>query len=182
MPRPLSTASNSPMRHFGPTRAQNFRRCLGLRSLGLVPCVLGALTSALGAQQIAVATLLQLRDQFRPVLIFAPRPDDPQMEIQIRTLQEHTAEARDRDLAVIAIPYGSPSPTRLQLTPQAGEAARRRFGVGPATFAVILLGKDGREKLRSARPVSVAKLAAVIDAMPMRQEEVRAKTRAAGQK
>ena len=130
---------------------------------------------ALHAQQIATVTLSQLRGQFRPVLIFAPRPNDPQLEIQVRTLQEHAAEAQDRDLAVIAVTYESPSPSRLQLTPRDGEAARRRYRIPPNDFAVILLGKDGGEKLRSGKPLSINTITATIDAMPMRQEEKRAK-------
>ncbi len=129
----------------------------------------------LHAQQIAMTTLAQLRNQYRPLLIFAPRPDDPQLEIQVRTLQEHAAEAQDRDLAVITLPYQSPSPSRLQLAPAEAESTRRRFRVAPGDFAVILLGKDGGEKLRSGKPISMRELAGTIDAMPMRQEEMKAK-------
>lgn len=129
----------------------------------------------LHAQQVAVTTLSQLCNQFRPVLIFAPRPDDPQLEIQVRTLQEHAAEAQDRDLAVIAVPYQSPSPSRLQLAPTDAEAARRQFHVAPGDFTVILIGKDGGEKLRSAKPLSMNHLMETIDAMPMRQDEVKAR-------
>lgn len=143
----------------------------------LLPWIFGALTLSLAAQQIALATLAQLRDQFRPLLIFAPRPDDPRLEIQMRTLQEHAPEAQDRDLAVIALPYQSPPPSRLQLTPAESEAARRRFGISPGDFAVILLGKDGGEKLRSDKPLSMNRLVNTIDAMPMRQDEIKAKAK-----
>lgn len=166
---------DNPMRYVSRTRAMDYTNRRVPRTLRFVPWILGALTFTLGAQQIAMVTLAQLRHQFRPVLIFAPRPDDPQMEIQVRTLQEHAAEAQDRDLAVIAIPYGSPSPSRLQLVPEECEAARRRFHVSPEDFAVILLGKDGTEKLRSGKPISMNTLSATIDRMPMRQEETKAK-------
>lgn len=140
-----------------------------------ISLLLGVLSLSLHAQQIALVTLSLLKDQFRPLLIFAPRPDDPRLEIQIRTLQEHAAEAQDRDLAVIALPYGSPSPSRLQLTSADAEAARRRFGIAPGDFAVILLGKDGGEKLRSGKSLSMERLEETIDAMPMRQDEMKAK-------
>ena len=39
-------------------------------------------------------------------------------------------------------------------------------------FSVILIGKDGTEKLRQAKPISSAKLFSIIDAMPMRQKEI----------
>ncbi len=135
---------------------------------------------SLHAQQIALVTLAQLKDQFRPLLIFAPRPDDPRLEIQVRTLEEHAAEAQDRDLAVIALPYQSPSPSRLQLTPAEEEAARRHYGIAPGDFAVILVGKDGGEKLRSGKPLSMTRLEQTIDAMPMRQEEMNGKAHPKG--
>ncbi|MEM7620524.1 MAG: DUF4174 domain-containing protein [Pseudomonadota bacterium] len=37
----------------------------------------------------------------------------------------------------------------------------------------MLLGKDGGEKLRKARRVTADELFALIDAMPMRQQEMR---------
>lgn len=127
------------------------------------------------AQQHGLTTLAAQLGQTRPLLIFAPKPDDPQMGIQLRTLNEHAAEAHDRDIAPIALPYNSPSPSELQLSPTDAEAARRRFHVAPGEFAVILIGKDGGEKLRSSRPLSISKLDETIDAMPMRQQEARRK-------
>ena len=50
---------------------------------------------------------------------------------------------------------------------------RRRLSVPADGFAFLLLGKDGGVKLRSATPVSFAELAAIVDAMPMRQDEMR---------
>lgn len=118
-------------------------------------------------------TLRQLRAVARPLLIFAPKPDDPRLEIQVRTLTEHAAEAHDRDLVVLGLPYRNPSPTRAQLTSDDAEAARRRFHVAPEDFTVILLGKDGGEKLRSSKPFSMQQLNNTIDAMPMRKDEMR---------
>jgi hypothetical protein len=123
--------------------------------------------------QTGLLTLEQLRDRSRPVLIFAPRPDDPRLEIQVRTLREHAAEAHDRELVAIALPYNNPSPTAAQLSPTEAEEARRRFHVAPGDFAVILLGKDGGSKLRSDKPLSMEKLSGTVDAMPMRKDEVR---------
>ena len=131
--------------------------------------------TALTAQQTGLTTLAQLHDQARPLLIFAPKPGDAQMGIQLRILNEHAAEAQERQIVPIALPYQSPSPSDLQLSDADAEAARRKFHIGPQDFAVILLGKDGGAKLRSSRPLSMQKLNETIDAMPMRQDEMRGK-------
>lgn len=125
------------------------------------------------AQVTGLTTLQQLRDQARPLLIFAPRPDDPQLQIQLRTLQEHAVEARERQLIPVALPYNSPSPTAAQLSSEEATTVRRRFHVNPQSFVVILIGKDGGSKLRATKPFSMRKLEETIDAMPMRQEEMR---------
>ena len=122
-----------------------------------------------------ITTLKDLQDHARPVLIFAPKPDDPQLVIQMRILEEHAAEAHDRDVVGIALPYANPSSSAVQLSPDDAEAARRKFHVNPGDFAAILIGKDGGVKLRSSKPLSMQKLEETIDAMPMRKDEVRGK-------
>ena len=127
------------------------------------------------AQQMqGVTTLSALRDQARPLLIFAPGPNDPQMGIQLRILDEHAAEAHDRQVVGIALPYQNVGPSDLQLSATDAEAARRRFHVAPTDFTVILIGKDGGAKLRSGRPIPMTKLEETIDAMPMRKDEMKA--------
>ncbi len=49
---------------------------------------------------------------------------------------------------------------------------RHRFKVEPAEFLVILIGKDGGEKLSSKTPVPVDQLERLIDSMPMRKSEM----------
>jgi hypothetical protein len=44
----------------------------------------------------------------------------------------------------------------------------------PGGFEAVLFGKDGSVRMRWQRPVSLNDLFAVIDAMPMRQREMRA--------
>ena len=51
-------------------------------------------------------------------------------------------------------------------------ALRARFEVPSDGFAVILVGKDGLEKLRGTAPIEMAKIFETIDAMPMRRQEM----------
>jgi hypothetical protein len=53
-------------------------------------------------------------------------------------------------------------------------AIRRRFDVPAGATTVVLVGKDGGEKFRADGPVPPQRLFTLIDAMPMRQDEMRA--------
>ena len=118
---------------------------------------------AQGVDVQGITTLDALCARARPLLIFAPQPDDPQLEIQVRTLKQHAAEAANRDLVPIAIPFANPSPTDAYFSPQEAERLRRRFNIAPADFTVILIGKDGDEKLRSRKPLSITRLDRAIE-------------------
>lgn len=144
------------------------------RNLWIAGLVLTGVVPAM-CQVTGLTTLQQLKDQARPLLVFAPKPDDPRLEIQMRTLQEHASEAHERDVVMVALPYNTPSPTAAQLSSDDALDARRRFGVAPGEFAVILLGKDGGSKLRSSKPISMQKLDDTIDAMPMRRDEMKSR-------
>ena len=117
-------------------------------------------------------TLASLRDTYRPLLLFAARPDDPALLAQLHKLKEVAPGLTERQVLLVAIPFNNPSPTDVSLTPADALAARRRFHVAPADFTAILLGKDGGEKLRSKDPVSFEKLRDLIDTMPMRRQEM----------
>ncbi len=117
-------------------------------------------------------TLAQLRDTYRPLLLFARSPDDPSLLAQMTRLKDSAAGLHERDILVIAVPYNTPSPTQTSLTPADATEARRRFHVAPTDFTAILIGKDGGEKLRSTKPLSFNKLRDTVDAMPMRRDEM----------
>ena len=53
--------------------------------------------------------------------------------------------------------------------------SRRRFHIHPNDFTVLLLGKDGGEKFRSHTPITMERLTQIIDAMPMRRQEMRSR-------
>ncbi len=126
-----------------------------------------------GQSPVGIVSLASLRDRARPLLIFAPTPSDPQLQIQLRRLYDHADDVSAREIVVIALPYESPSPTLATLTVEAAQSVRRRFHIAPTDFTVILIGKDGGEKLRSTEPLTIEKLIETIDAMPMRQQEMR---------
>ncbi len=90
----------------------------------------------------------------RRLLVFAPSADHEAYARQLGLLEGREAGCEDRDL--LAEPL-------FEDGSDESAAARSRFRV-----------EDGGEKFRSAEPVPAEKLFDLIDAMPMRQREVRA--------
>ena len=110
-----------------------------------------------------------LRWQARPLLIVAEDAADGRIAAQLAALPD--AGLLDRQIVVvIATPDGVLRAGR----PASDDYAelRGRYGI-EGRFGVVLIGKDGGVKRRSAEPVSAASLFAQIDAMPMRQREMR---------
>ena len=106
----------------------------------------------------------------RPIIIFAPDRSDPRLVEQVGRFSMHRREYRDRDIKVIQIGGvfmrvdGSGVPH--------GPALRDRYGVAEGDFAIILVGKDGGEKLRVHDVTDPRVFYDLIDTMPMRQEEM----------
>lgn len=98
------------------------------------------------------------RWQDRVVLLLASH-GDPALAEQRRRLEAAASAMAERDVVV--------------LVPAGAEAARlrQRFGLDDR-FAVLLLGKDGGVKLQAREPVAADELTALIDAMPMRRQEM----------
>ncbi|GAA3769494.1 DUF4174 domain-containing protein [Terriglobus aquaticus] len=143
-----------------------------------VAALLIALVSMTAAAQ--TTTLQALRDQSRPLLIFAPG-NDPRLQQQLSDLAHQPAELRDRDMRVVLLVRGNGPVTQgsslplASFTPAEQEHARRKFHVAPDEFAAILVGKDGGEKLRSSSPLPWQRLSSTIDSMPMRRDEMHGK-------
>ena len=105
-----------------------------------------AMTSLLPAQELSSpTTLAQLRDRYRPLLLFASRPDDPSLLAQMTRLKDAAPGLAERDVLVIAIPYKDPAPTEVarRTTPLpcssrgfhgyfAGEGRRREISIKEA--------------------------------------------------
>ena len=52
-------------------------------------------------------------------------------------------------------------------------ALQNTYHIPPDSFSLILIGKDGHEKDRWSEPVDMQEIFSVIDAMPMRRQEIR---------
>ncbi len=136
-------------------------------------------------QQQQTCKLASLVDTRRVLVVFAPADHDVRFQQQIALLANHAADMKDRDLVLVVNlidPGPRPSRETLRARPapyafdQETLATRQRFHIQPNEFAVLLLGKDGEEKMRSQAPLPMARINRTIDAMPMRQEEMRQRT------
>jgi hypothetical protein len=125
-----------------------------MQILSLLLCVLPLLARG------QAPTLDSLKDRNRVLLVFAAASQDTQSSQQKLIFHQHEAAMKERDLVLMAVPAGSAD-------------LRTRFRVAPRGFTVILVGKDGGEKMRTHQPIPAEKLEQTIDAMPMRQDEMR---------
>jgi len=125
---------------------------------------------ALAAQPRPLVSLAQTlrasRWQQRVLLLTAPSAQDANFKRQTALLAAGRAALKARDVRVLNAPFD-------QLSAADQRLLTRQLRLGSSAFTVLLLGKDGGEKLRRARPMTVAELTAVIDQMPMRRQEMR---------
>ncbi|MEM6973470.1 MAG: DUF4174 domain-containing protein [Pseudomonadota bacterium] len=106
------------------------------------------------------ADLATYRWANRPIVVFADSDEDPRLKDQLDRFLQGSAQLEARDNVVL-----------LDTDPVALSPLRRRFR--PEGFTVILVGKDGGEKLRANQVLPIATLNATIDRMPMRRREMR---------
>ena len=124
------------------------------------------------------AVLDRLRDKNRPVVVFGSKADDAKVTKQRHSWAGALPEAgvKDRDIIVVEVlAQGESKVGGEALKPEEARELRQLFSVGEEAFAVVLIGRDGGEKVRWTEPVSAQEIFGKIDAMPMRQQEVQTK-------
>ena len=111
----------------------------------------------------------------RVLLVFSPSQQTAEYREQLDHLRADAAGLEERDLQVYRIfPEGLITSERDVLDHNdLSDQYRSQYGVDPETFTVVLVGKDGTEKLRTTEVLRLDKLYATIDAMPMRRREMR---------
>lgn len=125
-------------------------------------------------EQRTTIDLASYRWENRLVLIFAPTTDDPLLQEQLHTFAWRDPEVVDRDLILGYFPIDEMGSFGGEPTAaSAGAALREEFGIAADSFTILLIGKDGGVKMRSATPLTADMIFATIDSMPMRQQETR---------
>ncbi|NBC08866.1 MAG: DUF4174 domain-containing protein [Bacteroidetes bacterium] len=121
----------------------------------------------------------QLRDDHlwkdRLLLLFAPSEEHEALQRQLGLLTAQQAEVTDRDLKIYQIyPDGAQHPDGGRLPKAFSDKLYHRYDISTGDgLAVLLIGKDGTEKLRETQLVPPEQIFRLIDSMPMRQREMR---------
>nr|WP_295922259.1 DUF4174 domain-containing protein [uncultured Dyadobacter sp.] len=98
----------------------------------------------------------------RQVLLFYTESGLEKQTEQSKILTAHQKDVDERDIRVKSLSYS-----------KSNLAEWKKWNVDTGTpFTFILVGRDGGEKLRSSEVVTAEKLFGLIDAMPMRKNEV----------
>ncbi|SEJ85577.1 protein of unknown function [Dyadobacter sp. SG02] len=98
----------------------------------------------------------------RQVLLFYTDNGLEKQKAQSQILNAHQKDIDERDIKVQCFSYSESSIPEW-----------KKWNIDTASpFTFILVGRDGGEKLRSSDVVSAEKLFGLIDAMPMRKNEV----------
>jgi len=111
---------------------------------------------------MTMAAIAKAGPSVHRLIVVVGQPSDPRVTRQHALLRQDTSALRERDVVL------------LDITPVDARRARPKLGVSSrATFEVLLVGKDSGVKLRRFTPVAESEFVALIDAMPMRQNEMR---------
>ena len=148
-----------------------------MQRLVLLAMIIAVVSFGSGRNAQAISLdLSQFRWKNRLVFLFAPSREHPLFDKLHRSIAIQKDEIADRDLVIFEILDSEPSRMDTSpLDPQTAQYLREKFNVPRNRFAVILVGKDGGVKLNRQDQTRLEDIFALIDAMPMRQEEMRQK-------
>ena len=128
------------------------------------------------AQDVLPLDLEQFQWKNRLLFLFAPSRDDPDFAKLHNEIQEQRDGVNDRDLIVFEVLGRGDSQIDLQTLPQQeAQALQDQFSVTLSQFRTILVGKDGGKKYDRVGTSKLHEIFNLIDAMPMRIDEMRRK-------
>lgn len=112
----------------------------------------------------------------RLLFLFAPSEEDPSYFSLKREIEHQAMGVLDRDLLIAhVLEKGEGRLGNMPLNSGQALSLRKQLFVPPGQFTVILIGKDVGEKFRQDRKVELKDIFKIIDAMPMRQQEMKKK-------
>ncbi len=151
---------------------------IGAAGVGLCCLICLATPIKINAQQQTGPVKSEKMDhgKHRFLLVFSPDNLNEMLQVQDRMLQQAHLGVEERDIVVLQV-----IENKVQASADftgslpAATALREEYKVKPDHFTLILVGKDGDEKYRATHAQAPAVLFQIIDAMPMRQNEIKVK-------
>jgi hypothetical protein len=131
--------------------------------------------AALGEDTVSV-DLNTYQWKNRLLLLFASSEEDPAYLTLKKEIDRQAVEVKDRELLVFyVLERGESRLDQERLSPDQALFLKKHLSVPSGRFTIILIGKDGGEKIRQESPIDLKEIFAIIDAMPMRQQEMKKK-------
>ena len=144
----------------------------GMARVVLALAVLGA-GSIVGS---ATAMATELGDYLwkqRPLLVFAPSDNDPRLAETRSRIEASRCGFVDRDMVLgVVVAKGTSTLDGHVIDADESQQLAKKYGVGADAFTVLLIGKDGGEKLRTTDVPDLQSIYDLIDGMPMRSNEM----------
>jgi hypothetical protein len=134
-----------------------------LRTLAIAILAFIGIASFYGAKANAEDLLSSLRWKKRVLVVSALRPDNLSL-IRQRQIFTDAQKAMTEGDVVLVEAVGSTD---------TAQEIRKKLSIAPGEFWALLIGKDGHVALSSQTELSASYLTQVIDAMPMRRDEMR---------
>jgi Domain of unknown function (DUF4174) len=113
---------------------------------------------------LSIVTVLLSAQQsnYRRILIFAPDSANVSFKNQNRIFEKEEKGCVERDIIV-----------EYHTLKSKDNAFFDKYQVSKSGFTLLLIGKDGSVKMRSKEVIAAARIYALVDAMPMRKDEMR---------
>jgi len=132
-------------------------------------------SASLGSATAVAADLDDYLWESRPLLLFAPTAGDPRLAETLGRIDAGRCEFTERDMVLgVVVTAGSSTLYGQPIDPDESRRLAEQYGVGRDDFTVVLVGKDGGEKLRIDDVPDLQTIYGVIDGMPMRGREANA--------
>jgi hypothetical protein len=108
----------------------------------------------------------------RPLLLFAPSDGDPRLVDTVNRIEASRCDVVDRDIVIgVVVTEGASSLDGQAIGADQSQRLMKQYAIDEDAFTVVLIGKDGTEKLRANDVPDLQTIYAVIDGMPMRSRE-----------
>ena len=107
----------------------------------------------------------------RPILVCAPSNTDSSFQAAQKQLEMYKEDIVERHIVIIDLFEENKGESKSWKN--SVQALRKKYNVEKGKLTLILIGKDGGEKMRQIGSIDLQSIFKRIDSMPMRQNEMR---------